>query len=115
MGPIIGFIVVDSSDDLEEIMISGLIVVAVTDFDSTMIVFKLFDKRDIFLNDTFNMLSISSDDEQEEMYDESEEEVDDSESSDDGDDERLKRTKMISINIKQTQNENDIRQHSLRL
>jgi hypothetical protein len=80
-------------------MISGLIVVAAIDFDSAVVLFKLFDERDIFLNDTFNVLSLSSDDEREEVYDESEEEVDDSESSDDDDDERLKRTKMISICI----------------
>jgi hypothetical protein len=43
-------------------MIFGLTVAAVIDFDSAVVLFELFDERDIFLKDTFNVLSLSSDD-----------------------------------------------------
>jgi hypothetical protein len=68
----------------------------VVDFDAAVVVVKLLDESDIPLKDTFNVLSLSCDDEREEVSDESEE-VDESESSEDDDGERLEEKKILSL------------------
>ena len=92
--------VVDCSDDFGWIIISRLVFVLGIDFDDAVIAVRWSDESDMPLNDAFNVLSTSCDDEREDVEDEFEE-VDENDSSED-DDERLNERKIISHGWTQT-------------